>query len=349
MAAGEVVTWFRERGSTCIPSVSFETVVRYVKQSAFESYNKISKISPNFNLFKPRDMKILRDLSKLPNLIVTRPDKGRGVVLMNKSDYTSKMQSILSDSSKFVRCSSQDAYKLALRAEDKILRLLRSMKNKKVLHPSTYEDIHPVGSGPGILYGLPKVHKPGAPLRPILGAYNTAAYKCAKFLVPLLEPLTTNTYTVRNSYEFKNSICSLTGPSTAFMCSYDVTSLFTNIPLTETIDIICQTLFPTGSEIFHNFTKSDFNSFLTLVVSDPLFIFDGVYYTQSDGVAMGSPLGPTLANIFLSHHEKKWLDDCPLAFKPYFENRVTKHNLKGNLHIENVFYDKEKITFSKNQ
>ena len=57
------------------------------------------------------------------------------------------------------------------------------------------------------------------------------------------------------------------------MCSYDVTSLFTNIPLTETIDIICQTLFPTDSEIFNNFTKSDFNSFLKLVVSDPTSFF----------------------------------------------------------------------------
>ena len=173
-----------------------------------------------------------------------------------------------------------------------------------------------MGSGPGTLYGLPKVHKQGAPLRPILAAYNTAAYKCAQFLVPLLEPLTTNNFTVKNSYEFKQSVCSLSPPSTAFMCSYDVTSLFTNIPLAETIDIICNTIFPTGNEIFHNFNKTDFHSFLTLTVSDPLFVFDGVYYTQRDGVAMGSPLGPTLANVFLAHHENIWLADCPQSFKP---------------------------------
>ena len=40
-----------------------------------------------------------------------------------------------------------------------------------------------------------------------------------------------------------------------------------------------------------------------------------------DGVAMGSPLGPTLANAFLCHHEKKWLNDCPNNFKPGFYKR----------------------------
>ena len=274
-------------------------------------------MSPMYNFFKSKDLKILHDLSKIPNLLITRPDKGRGVVLLSRSDYTSKMHSILSDSTKFEKCPIQDPYKLSLQTEDKLLRFLRSMKNKKTLHPSTYENIHPVGSGPGVLYGLPKVHKPNTPLRPILAAYNTAAYNSAKFLVPLLEPLTTNTFTLKNSYDFKNSICSLPNHNnSAFMCSYDVTSLFTNIPLTETSDIICNTLFPTGNEYFHNFCKSDFHTFLKLVVSDTLFVFDRTYYTQKDGVAMGSPLGPTFANIFLSHHEQKWLEECPSSFKP---------------------------------
>ena len=47
---------------------------------------------------------------------------------------------------------------------------------------------------------------------------------------------------------------------------------------------------------------------------NPLFIFDGEYYTQIDGVTMGSPLGPTLVNAFLCHFETKWLSECPLEF-----------------------------------
>ena len=45
------------------------------------------------------------------------------------------------------------------------------------------------------------------------------------------------------------------------------------------------------------------------------------FYSQIDGVAMGSPSGPTLANVFLYHHRKKWLNDCPNNFKPVFYNR----------------------------
>ena len=46
-----------------------------------------------------------------------------------------------------------------------------------------------------------------------------------------------------------------------------------------------------------------------------------VFYTQVDGVAMGSPLGSSLANAFFCHHETKWLNDCPKKFKPVFYKR----------------------------
>ena len=50
-------------------------------------------------------------------------------------------------------------------------------------------------------------------------------------------------------------------------------------------------------------------------------MFNGVYYSQIDGVAMGSPLGPTLANLFLAYHEENWLNDCPIQFKPTYYRR----------------------------
>ena len=50
-------------------------------------------------------------------------------------------------------------------------------------------------------------------------------------------------------------------------------------------------------------------------------MFNGSYYKQVDGVAMGSPLGPTLANAFMCYHEQKWLEECPLEFKPTYYRR----------------------------
>ena len=60
---------------------------------------------------------------------------------------------------------------------------------------------------------------------------------------------------------------------------------------------------------------------LSLTTKESIFLFDMAFYTQVDGEAMGSPLGPSLANAFLCHHETKWLNDCPKKFKPVFYKR----------------------------
>ena len=99
------------------------------------------------------------------------------------------------------------------------------------------------------------------------------------------------------------------------MSSLDVTSLFTNIPLKETTDIICNELFK-NKELINGMDKSVFREFLTVAMTETYFIFDGNLYKQCDGVLMGSPLGPTFANSFLSFHEKNWILECPEEIKP---------------------------------
>ena len=71
----------------------------------------------------------------------------------------------------------------------------------------------------------------------------------------------------------------------------------------------------------HSLKRSQFKELLELASLDNHFIFDGTIYKQIDGVAMGSPLGPTLAMAFMCYMEEKWLSDCPLDFKPLFYRR----------------------------
>jgi hypothetical protein len=104
------------------------------------------------------------------------------------------------------------------------------------------------------------------------------------------------------------------------MASFDVKSLFTNIPLDETINIIINKCFANATH-YHSISRDQFRNLLNLAVKNCHFLFDGVLYKQVDGVAMGSPLGPLFANIFLSFHEKSWLADCPSVFKPIFYRR----------------------------
>ena len=87
------------------------------------------------------------------------------------------------------------------------------------------------------------------------------------------------------------------------MASFDVESLFTNIPLQETIDLCVELLFNDKPNI-DGFTKTDFHELFTVTISLSLILFDGEYYKQIDGVGMSSQLGSIFANIFLSYHEQ---------------------------------------------
>ena len=81
------------------------------------------------------------------------------------------------------------------------------------------------------------------------------------------------------------------------MASFDIQLLFTNSPLDETIDICVDIVYIIHKKV-KGMLKRHFKQFLTLSVKSYFFLFNSVYYKQIDGVATGSPLGPTLANIF---------------------------------------------------
>ena len=81
-----------------------------------------------------------------------------------------------------------------------------------------------------------------------------------------------------------------------------------DIPLNEVIDICIDDLFCDTNTI-HNLDRIDMREILIFVAYESFLIFDQVMYRKIDGVAMGSPLGPILANAFLCHFEKKWLSE----------------------------------------
>ena len=137
--------------------------------------------------------------------------------------------------------------------------------------------------------------------RPILSAIETPMYKIAKFLVPILKDLTCNECSVKDSFDFAKE--TLQQSSDCFMESLDITSLFTNIPLDGTINSCSNELFD-KKQYVSNLDQASFEKLLVLATKESFFIFDKTFYKKLDGVAMGSPLGPTLANRFLCYHEK---------------------------------------------
>ena len=104
------------------------------------------------------------------------------------------------------------------------------------------------------------------------------------------------------------------------MANFDIEPLFTNIPLQETIDLCVENLFQDRTHV-DNLSKDSFRELLTRTMSESLILFDQQFYKQHDGVAIVSPLGPTLVNVSLCYHEKIWLQNCPSEFKPVIYRR----------------------------
>ena len=135
-------------------------------------------------------------------------------------------------------------------------------------------------------------------------SYRNPSFSLAKFLVPILAPLTTNEFTVTNSYEFTECILSVDNADKCFMASFDVDSLFTHVPLRETIDICLGSLFVDPSRTIIGLGKAHFRTLIELTVLNSYFIFDGKLYQQTEGLGMGLPLRPTFANIFFVFQRK---------------------------------------------
>ena len=85
--------------------------------------------------------------------------------------------------------------------------------------------------------------------------------------------------------------------SKRFLVSYDVTSIFTNIPLQETTDIAINIIFSHNPNL--NITKKELKKLFLFATSQTQSIFNGKFYNQIDGVAMGSLLVLVLANILI--------------------------------------------------
>ena len=130
---------------------------------------------------------------------------------------------------------------------------------------------------------------------PILSAINNPGYNIAKSLIPILEPLTHNELTIKDSFNYDSSL---------YVASLDAVSLFTNVPWNETINN-CVIDLHNKNLCNRKLSKRDLFKLLETATSNSSFIFDYLPYKQINGLAMGSPLGPTYGNAFLCHYEKR--------------------------------------------
>ena len=157
------------------------------------------------------------------------------------------------------------------------------------------------------MYGLPKLHKmfDSVPaFRPILSSKRTYNYQLAKFLGKLLDDVIPNDHSTKDTFSF-NEEPKKVSVTNKYMVSYDVTSLFTIIPLEETINLATDLLLEAKPDL--KISRKDSQKLFEFATSQTNFLFNGNMYDQVDRVAMGSPLAPILANIFTGYLEKGWI------------------------------------------
>ena len=259
---------------------SFELLYREVSDFSNDSHdkellkNKLKELGLSFhrslkhnlleeNLSK-KEFESLNNLNKNANIIIQKSVKGS---FLDKKVYLEKMNEMLNKKEQFLKLSIQEEkhYNILINLQKKIFEPLQELYQLDTMDKKTYDKLCPVGPDFGILYGLAKVHKQlinnCPPFRPILSAIGTPTYNTAKFPVPILKPLTTNNYyTLKDTFEFSRDI--LNQNPNLFMASLDVDSLFTNIPLDETINIIIKKLFSENGTV-HNLNKDQFKCLLT--------------------------------------------------------------------------------------
>ncbi|XP_074038815.1 uncharacterized protein [Leptinotarsa decemlineata] len=249
--------------------------------------NILSKARPpKYNIPK-REIAALKSLNSDESITILPADKGNATVILKTEEYNNKIEELLDPVN--YRKLQRDPTQSELR---NLIKIIRSSS----LSETTQKVILLTEAVPPRLYGLSKIHKANMPLRPIVteSCHSDLPLGETSGLAP-----PTNSY-VKDSTDFVGKIRDLTLEPTDILVSFDVVSLFTNVPLEDSLRGL--------AHMFQNDIVELFRACLT----GSYFQWEGNFYEQLDGVAMGSPLSPVIANYFMERYEGKAIETFEL-------------------------------------
>ena len=270
--------------------------------------------------------------------MILKPNKGNGVVDLDRIAYDNGILKIINDTSKF-RPIKEDP---TLLREGRLQCFLRKLLKNGHSDRCVYDKIYPSGSQPAQIYGLPKMHKahePNSipPFHPIVSSIGIYNYELAKYLCILLEPHIPSEHCALDTFTFVCEINELP-LSGKFMVSFDVESLFTNIPLEECVNLAVDYISKGNPDL--QLTKTELRNLFNFATAQTHFLFKGSFFDQIDRVAMGSPLAPVLANLFMGHHERIWLENYKASSILFYQHYVDDtFYLFDTEHDATLFFD----------
>ena len=249
-------------------------------------------------------MDAVRYLKNNKDLIICKADKGGKVVVTDKTIYNNKMQDILRDTNAYTELRSNPLKSWQQSFNKQIKSLLKN-------HVDLERNFRSFMPSLPMMYGLPKIHKENVPMRPIISTVNSVNYKLASWLSKHLTPFLNKISGCHliNTIDFTDKIRNVNIDKKKFV-SFDVDSLYTNVPVSECLQLLEQRL-PTLNVDLSNLPLP-FDIFMKLVricVSDCNFSYNDRFYKQIRGLPMGSPISPIIANLFMEIFESNVLSD----------------------------------------
>ena len=234
--------------------------------------------------------------------------------------------------------------------QQKANKLVMSLKNDSLIDQTTARRLTIYNSRPARFYGLPKIHKPQLTLRPIISSISCPNSGIAQHLTDVLTAAYNkdNRYFTGDSFTFASFINNFSVPENFVLVSFDVTSLFTNIPLELVVDSIQKhwNTISQNTEI----TLQRFVELTSFVFDTTVFSFQDRYYKQIFGTPMGSVISPIVAQYVMDDVLDKVVDGLPFHIpflKKYVDDIITAvpaNLIDETLHIFNSIHNKIQFT-----
>ena len=189
---------------------------------------------PKSNITK-EERDALSELRKDNKITILPADKGRATVVLDADKYDQKVSALLEDTNTYVKLQ-KDPTKCY---QTKLIKLLKEFKTEGNLSEAKYAKLYPTSCGVPSFYGLPKVHKAGTPLRPIVSSINSVTYECASYLADILgKVIGKSEHHILNTEAFVNRVKDLKVEPEEILISYDVSALFTSIPVDSALEAV---------------------------------------------------------------------------------------------------------------
>ena len=211
----------------------------------------------------------------------------------------------------------------------------------------------PVGSSqPPLFYGRVKLHKQDYPIRPIVSAVGSCTHKVAKTVERCLAPYSRKVPSyIKNTKELIDKLKEVEIGVDEVLMSFDVQSLFTSVPVNDALAAVSKRLRNDDSvKQRTGMADETIMTSLKLCLGITAFQFRGNPYELEDGPAMGSPVSPVVANIFMAELETKALEGfgcAPSVWYRYVDDvlSVVKRSLVQSL-LDHLNGQHESITFT---